>query len=149
MSELEKLANISEQFVIGDKVYKVKALSLMQIATIRQELIDVKKSQLREDIKEILTNDKDKLAALRAIKVLDTDLDEMMQSKLGITLVLSKVLKLEKNIVSEMIEGSDSELSDNLWDAYCLALGVNNKDTEDIKDIKPVDTDKEIEAKKV
>jgi len=70
MSELEKLANISEQFVIGDKVYKVKALSLMQIATIRQELIDVKKSQLREDIKEILTNDKDKLAALRAIKVL-------------------------------------------------------------------------------
>ena len=149
MSELEKLANISEQFVIGDKVYKVKTLSLMQIATIRQELIDVKKNQLREDIKEILTNDKDKLAAIRAIKVLDTDLDEMMQSKLGITLVLSKVLKLEKTIVSEMIEGNDSELSDTLWDIYCLALGVNNKDTEDIKEVKPVGTDKEIAVKKV
>ena len=128
MSELVKLANIAKQYVIGDKVFKIKALSLLQLAQIRQELIDYRTAEIKRDIKEILTNDAEKLKAIREIKVKDDEIEGLMASRVGINLILSKILKLAKDKIEELLD--DVDASEILWDIYCHALGIRDEDNK-------------------
>jgi len=145
MGEQEKLANVAVAFTIGDKVYKVKQLSILQIANIRQSMIDSIKAEYKKDISDMISTlpEKDRvkflLDSLKAFVASDEDINSKLMSRDGIATVLSTVLKVNKEEAEALRQDSDNQLT--LWDVYCHAMGVENSKDEDEESESKEDSD--------
>jgi hypothetical protein len=142
MSTLEKMANAPSEFTVRDKVYTIKALSVLKIAYIRQQLLDFSKAEFKKDISDLVENvpegDRVKymMDALKSFKMSDSELEEMLMSRQGMVAVVSQALDVTTEESQEML--GDNELQDVMWEIFSFAMGI--EEPEEVEEaVAPVD----------
>jgi len=136
MSNISELANTPLDFKIGEKVYKIKRLSLNSIfAEFEKEIREDYFTNTREMLKVLEDKDKEiffKTNKMPVGKVMDEKVQERLQSNSGGIKVLYKAFNLCQKVSQEEINAIIEDANNSDIISQIISYSIGN----DIKDIK-------------